>query len=184
MWDPVVRELSGEFRIVTPDLPGHGTRAGEPFRLEVAVTAVRDAALALSPSPVVLAGDSLGGYVALAAAAAVGSQLRGAFLSGCTANFQGPAGWLHVAQVGLTHLFDPAKLHARLAERVAREYAAGPAVVEAGLRPAAFAEAVAELRRRDSRAELARLEVAVLLVNGIHDWPHRLGERRMLAAGP
>src|SRR5690606_39795796 len=49
---------------VAPDLPGHGRRAGEPFTLDGAVAAVEEAAASLA-GDVVVAGLSLGGYLAL-----------------------------------------------------------------------------------------------------------------------
>jgi len=37
MWAPQRETLSREYRVTAPDLPGHGTRAGEPFEMETAV---------------------------------------------------------------------------------------------------------------------------------------------------
>ncbi|MEO8451525.1 MAG: alpha/beta hydrolase [Gemmatimonadota bacterium] len=182
MWDPVAAELMADFEILTPDLPGHGSRMGEPFRLAAAVTIVRDLVSSLAPAPVVLVGDSLGGYVSLASASTLGGRLKGAVLGGCTANFQGPASVPYAAQIGLTKLVPPAKLQTRLEQRIPKDYAAGAAILKGGIRPAAFAEAVAELKRVSFRAELAGLEVPILFVNGARDWLHRLGERGTLAA--
>lgn len=68
-------------------------------------------------------------------------------------------------------------------KRIAREYRSGAAILEGGIRPAAFAEAVAELRRVDFRALLSRLDLPVLFVNGTRDWSHRVGEPKTVAAG-
>ncbi|MCX2962679.1 alpha/beta fold hydrolase [Gordonia aquimaris] len=51
--------------VATPDLPGHGTRADERFDIDGAVQAVLDAIDSLG-RPAVVAGMSLGGYVAMA----------------------------------------------------------------------------------------------------------------------
>ena len=182
MWDPVAAALGADFRIAAPDLPGHGARAGEPFTLEAAGAVVRATAQALAPAPVVLCGDSLGGYVALASARGLGAQLQGGVLAGWTTSFRGPAVLGYLAQIALSGLLPPDRLQARLAQRIRRDYAAGPAVLEAGIRPAAFAEAVAELRRADFRALLAAFPAPVLLLNGARDWGHRLGERGARAA--
>jgi pimeloyl-ACP methyl ester carboxylesterase len=133
---------------------------------------------------VVLCGDSLSGYVALVAAPALGDALTGAVLGGCSASFRGLATLPYLAQTALTRLVPAAVLERRLAEQVVRDYAAGPGVVEAGLRPAAFAEAVRELRRVDVRAALARFPAPIVLVNGTRDWNHRVGERGAMAARP
>ncbi|WP_193106185.1 alpha/beta fold hydrolase [Brachybacterium sp. FME24] len=61
------------YRVVTPDLPGHGTRRAEPFTLAAATTtildAVRSAAETVGPAAVHLVGSSLGGMLAIHAAA-------------------------------------------------------------------------------------------------------------------
>lgn len=184
MWSPVAADLRADFTVLTPDLPGHGTRAGEPFSLRRAVEVVHEAAGSLGGVPVVLAGDSLGGYVAIAAAAGLAGRLAGALLSGCTADFQGPMGLAFVAQVALTRILPAAPLEAKLRRRIAAEFEAGPAILAGAIRTAAFAEAVAELRRFDARAALAAIQAPVVLVNGARDWQQRLGERGVLRAAP
>ena len=62
MWAPVRRILEARgYEVLAPDLPGHGIRRDEPFSLEAAVRTVQDAVASVAPSPVVVAGDSLGG---------------------------------------------------------------------------------------------------------------------------
>src|SRR6476619_3478220 len=93
MWDPVRRILEARgYRVLTPDLPGHGARRGETYTLEGAVETVRKAVASVAPAPVVVAGDSLGGYTTMASAGALpAAQLRGIVASGCTLVFEGPA---------------------------------------------------------------------------------------------
>ncbi|MDO5627379.1 MAG: alpha/beta hydrolase [Mobilicoccus sp.] len=51
--------------VVLVDLPGHGTRTGEAYTTDAAVAVVAEAIDAAPPgAPIVLAGHSLGGYVA------------------------------------------------------------------------------------------------------------------------
>ncbi|MFD0883908.1 alpha/beta fold hydrolase, partial [Streptosporangium algeriense] len=57
MWDPVIEHLDRPARAI--DLPGHGTRAGEPFSMDEAVSAVAAAIDSLGGNAVV-AGLSLG----------------------------------------------------------------------------------------------------------------------------
>lgn len=69
-WD-VYRRLLPDVDVRTPDLPGHGSRVGEPFTREAAVATVAAEVDGAAPGqPVVLAGHSLGGYVAALYAAA------------------------------------------------------------------------------------------------------------------
>lgn len=99
-WDPQVRLLASDpslaerLEVVTPDLPGHGARATEPFTLDAAIDVI-DAAvesvIAMSPSGrpapsrVVLAGHSLGGYAAMAYAEVHPRRLDGLVLLSCAA---------------------------------------------------------------------------------------------------
>jgi pimeloyl-ACP methyl ester carboxylesterase len=185
MWAPIAADLSRDYTVLTPDLPGHGSRAGEKFTLDAAVAAVVALAQSLAPSPVVLGGDSLGGYVALAAADALGDQLKGAVLAGCTANFRGPVILAYRAQVALTRMLAPATLKARLEQNIRRDFPeAAPAILAKGLAPEAYADALAELRKVDFRAVLASFPPPLLILNGGRDWTHVLGERGVRAANP
>ena len=77
-WSPQTARLAADtalgdwLDVVVPDLPGHGARSAEPFTLDRAVGAVAAAVEANADPPVervVLAGHSLGGYVAATYAA-------------------------------------------------------------------------------------------------------------------
>ena len=86
VWVAQQAALSGEFRTIALDLPGHGTRADEPFTLDGAADAlsvtIRDEA---SAGRAVVVGLSLGGYVAMALAAREPDRIRGLVVSGATA---------------------------------------------------------------------------------------------------
>src|SRR5881394_46525 len=70
-WNPVRRHLDPRWRVLAIDLPGHGARRGERYTVEGAAEAVAAAAKAVAPAKVVLIGDSLGGYSAMAASASI-----------------------------------------------------------------------------------------------------------------
>src|SRR5690606_33865580 len=74
---------------VAPDLPGHGRRAGEPFTLDGAVAAVEEAAASLA-GDVVVAGLSLGGYLALHWAARTERPVAAGVAAGRTARPRDP----------------------------------------------------------------------------------------------
>ena len=69
-WAPQVALLEEEFDLVLPDLPGHGSRAAEPFTLDRAVGAIAETvdgpARVGRDGRVILVGHSLGGYAAMA----------------------------------------------------------------------------------------------------------------------
>jgi pimeloyl-ACP methyl ester carboxylesterase len=185
MWAPIAADLSRDYNVLTPDLPGHGSRAGERFTLAAAVETVTGLAKSLAPAPVVLAGDSLGGYVSLASASALGDQLKGAVLAGCTAHFQGPVLLMFKAQLALTRMLSPETLKARLEASIRKEYPqAASAILSGGLAPGTFADAVAELRKVDFAAVLASFTPPLLLINGSRDLAHVFGERRARHANP
>lgn len=68
MWLPVARRLSSETeRILLVDLPGHGgTGVPDEIGLEISADGVRDAMARVGMGRAVIAGLSMGGYVALA----------------------------------------------------------------------------------------------------------------------
>jgi pimeloyl-ACP methyl ester carboxylesterase len=177
MWDPVRRLLEPRWRVITPDLPGHGARRDEAFTLQGAVDTVVEAARGVAPAPVIVGGDSLGGYTALASAASLPrSQLLGLVLGGATANFEGAAlrallmrQWLVLGLAALLGEKGVAKLLAKDLRKMGISQADIAALTAAGLNPRVFPQAVAALRGIDFRARLAAVEQPVLIVNGGKD---------------
>jgi len=189
MWDPVRVRLEPHYTVVAPDLPGHGSRAGVPYTLAAAVEVVRDAVLAVAPKPVILVGDSLGGYTAMAASLHVPpAQLRGLVLGGCSSNIRGtrlPPYLLQISMIGLLRtLMGPTRLQERIAKqlatRVAPEHAA--AMIAAGIHPEVFSECVWALNAVDFRELVSRIPVPLLFVNGGKDGGHVRFESRFVAA--
>lgn len=66
MWSGVARVLASKFRVLKPDLPGHGENTVPPPSSLEGHADFLEALLAGLPGPVGLAGFSMGGYVALA----------------------------------------------------------------------------------------------------------------------
>jgi len=86
MWLPQTRDLSGEFHTVAPDLPGHGTRAGKPFRMEPAIDVLEDTLETHVDGSAVLVGLSLGGYAATEYAYRHPDEVNALVLSGSSVN--------------------------------------------------------------------------------------------------
>jgi pimeloyl-ACP methyl ester carboxylesterase len=102
-WAVQIAALSGAYRCVAPDLPGHGTAAGTPFTLETAADHVLAVLDRESPDrPVLLVGLSLGGYVAMTVAARRPERVAGLAISGATAE---PVGVRSLAYRGLATIF-------------------------------------------------------------------------------
>jgi pimeloyl-ACP methyl ester carboxylesterase/predicted ester cyclase len=64
-WQPVVERLSGEFRCVTVDLPGHGATPGPPRRLTDVAAELRTLLDALDVERPLLVGHSMGAVLAV-----------------------------------------------------------------------------------------------------------------------
>lgn len=83
--------LLPEAEVVAIDFPGHGSRLGEPFTAESALASIAAAVDGCAPGqPVVLAGHSLGGYLAMLYAARHPSALNALVLIGSSAEPEGP----------------------------------------------------------------------------------------------
>jgi pimeloyl-ACP methyl ester carboxylesterase len=119
-WAPQLDRLAAEgwLDVVVPDLPAHGTRADEPFTLERAVGAVAAAVESVPiPATVVLAGHSLGGYVAATYAAAYPRRLDGLVLLGAAAVPRGAGAAAYRAVARLTERAGPVRM-TRINDRV------------------------------------------------------------------
>jgi pimeloyl-ACP methyl ester carboxylesterase len=79
VWSRQVEAFSGEYRVVTLDLAGHGASGGDraSWSLEAFGEDVRSAVEALAPGRVVLIGHSMGGPVALDASRRMPERLAG-----------------------------------------------------------------------------------------------------------
>ncbi|MFJ3880998.1 alpha/beta fold hydrolase [Streptomyces sp. NPDC090077] len=187
MWDPHTRRLAPRFRITAPDLPGHGTQRDRPFSLEEAVArvglAVEEAALATGRRPLV-AGASLGGYVALAYGAAHPATAAAVLVQGSTARPDRFTGRIYRGAARAIGALGPARA-ARLGDAALRRRLPAEsyeAVMGGGLTLHAFAEVVEDLTRRDFLNVAGRCRLPVLFVNGLGDPLFRAQEKEFLAA--
>jgi pimeloyl-ACP methyl ester carboxylesterase len=90
-WTAQITGLADAFHCLAPDLPGHGTRAEEPFSVAGAADDVvglieREA----HDGRAILVGLSLGGYVAMDVAARWPDRVAGLAIAGATADPVGP----------------------------------------------------------------------------------------------
>jgi pimeloyl-ACP methyl ester carboxylesterase len=178
VWDVVRPQLDTAYRVLTPDLPGHGARRDEKYTLEGAVATIVAAAQSVAPASVVLAGDSLGGYTAMAAAAALPpEQLRGLVLAGCSANMAGRT--LMKLQMRsalfttMVALFGEQRIVRKsMGQSLAKlglDAADFAASIDAGISLRAFPQAVAALSHVDFLGKLRAINQPVVLVNGSLD---------------
>jgi len=143
-----------------PDLAGHGARREEPFTYDGALADI-DTWISACAEPPILVGDSLGGYLAIAAAARAGTRVAGVVAGGCTYPLDGGAGALSylsdLAGDALVSLLGSARIERWLDRSFARLTA---------------------------RLEVGADDVPTIYINGAFDYPIRLGERAFARATP
>jgi 2-succinyl-6-hydroxy-2,4-cyclohexadiene-1-carboxylate synthase len=87
-WDPVASALGKSYRVIAPDIRGHGTSAGHmPATLE----GVLEDLEALAPDRFTLVGYSMGGRIALHAALALPDRVQRLVLIGASPGIADPA---------------------------------------------------------------------------------------------
>ena len=187
MWDPVRRHLDPALRVIALDLPGHGAHRDVDYSLDGATADVLLAARSVAPAPVILVGDSLGGYTAMAAAPRLPrGQLAGLVLAGSSGNIGATGAARLLAQSAfvraLSVLFAEDKLAARALGRFGIEGADAQAIVAAGVNFRAIAPAGRSLAGVDFRALLSAVDVPVLIINGSLDRNAMAQEASFLAA--
>ena len=190
MWDAVRRHLNPRYRLIAPDLPGHGARRGETFTLAGAIETVQASVASVAGAPVVLVGDSLGGYTAQAAAPLIAeAQLKGLVLGGSTAVLKGPNVLPYVATVGLFRLLiglfgEPPLIRTWVPRSLRRQGLAEhdiQSLADAGLGVRVFGQAVAALRGFDALKNLVAISPPILFINGDRDTGMVRGEPQFLA---
>ncbi len=186
-WAPQRALLEDRYRVLTPDLPGHGERAAEPFTLQRAAEVVENvlaAELAASGQPAILIGLSLGGYVAMDVAARRPGLVGGLVLAGASAE---PTGILAIPIRALELLLDriPGAIQTKVNARYFRwRYPAEVAMpmIEGGFWPAGGAEALRALRGERFIPRLADYPGPTLILNGAWDPFFRWGAPAFAAA--
>ncbi|HEY3335775.1 MAG TPA: alpha/beta hydrolase [Candidatus Limnocylindrales bacterium] len=171
-WAPQLRRLSGSYRCVSVDLPGHGTRAAEPFTITAATAAVVAAIDAEAASGrALVVGLSLGGYMALETAEAYPDRVLGLVLAGCSAEPVGPssapfrafATLMERLSPGVLRVLNVAFFRARYRRPIAEP------IIEGGFWHAGGARAIRILLGRRFIDRLSRLWTPVTIVNGALD---------------
>lgn len=187
MWLPQLRGLSDTFHVIAPDLPGHGALAHVRFNFANAAKTLADVIRQAAQGRALVAGLSLGGYVAMDLARRSPDLVAGLVLSGASFNFDGVLGpylkfasWL--MQRGWLKLG-----HEKSEERVRRMFPPALADVaeeqmRAGVYPDMLAASYEELAGRDFSAALAEYPGPSLILNGERDKSSRKGEGKFVSA--
>lgn len=188
IWLPQLQGLSDEFRVLAPDLPGHGDRAAESFTFAAAARVVGDVIREHAGGRAVVAGLSLGGYVAIELAHRDPALLTGLVLTGCSVNFRGAIGlYLRTVAWAMRRGWlpdNPRKTEARTRRLFPPALAdIAEAQVAAGLHSAPLGVAFGEMAGRDFSRMLDGFPHPLFILNGGSDrMPVRAAERFALGA--
>lgn len=182
MWGPQVERLRDRYRCLTVDLPGHGALADRPYSVEGAVEVIRTAIEEGAGGRALVVGLSLGGYSAIAAAAAYPALVRGLAIAGASME---PVGLARLAYLwyGWSLRLLPAGVVHRVGVGLFRR-AYGPAVgaaIARGFDSRAGGTAVLRLAGERFRPRLLAYGGPILVINGDLDLWFRLGERGFVA---
>jgi pimeloyl-ACP methyl ester carboxylesterase len=171
-WAPQLRLLSGGYRCVAVDLPGHGTRAEEPFTIDAATAAVVAAIDAEAASGrALIVGLSLGGFIAVDTAEAYPDRVLGVVLAGCSAE---PVGMTTLPFRGFAWLmerFAPPGMRALSLAFFRTRYrrTISQPIVDGGFWAIGGAVAIRTLLGRRYLDRVSRLWTPVTIVNGAFD---------------
>jgi pimeloyl-ACP methyl ester carboxylesterase len=187
MWLPQLRGLSYRYRVIAPDLPGHGGRAGEPFTFAGASRALSEVIESEAGGRALVVGASLGGYVAIDLAHRDPARVAGLVIAGASRNFMGALG-LYLRIVGGAMRRGWIKqTRERAEERTRRLFS--PALadiaeeqIKAGVYPDSLGPAFAEMAGRDFQLLLADYPGPTLILNGERDAGPRAGAARFARA--
>jgi len=183
-WLPQLRDLADEYRLIAVDLPGHGSLAQQRFSLDDAAAHVASMIEEEAGGRALVAGLSLGGYVAIELARTQPERVAGLVLTGCSAN---PRGVLTVIP-NTVRLFTRAvggrwltmvnevNFRARYGDELATEQ------VEAGFFFHAVQDALRALGGKNFLNKLREYAGPVLILNGERDSLYRIEEVLFLMA--
>ena len=184
-WQPQVDMLQDQYRIINPDLPGHGTLADFPFMMVGAIQTLEAAVEMNNIQRMLLVGASLGGHVATLYASLHPEHTAGLLISGASMNFNGlVGGWTRLVGKLMPRLFSPTRLQQTAEQSMRKKWPADTVegLLKGGLYPAGAFQSFRELPDYDFKTLLQKVQAPVLILNGELDRPNRKQEQEFVSA--
>jgi len=184
MWQPQMDSLAAEFRVIAPDLAGHGALRREPFHVETCIAEIARVVDDAANGRALVVGLSLGGYMAMEFGARYPQKAAGLVIASASVE---PRGWYNIPYRILSRTMD--KVPEPLANALNRwlfllvygKKRAQPLIV-GGFFMRGGASGIREVMKREYVPKLAAYPGPVLLLNGARDLGFRMHEKRFLAA--
>ncbi len=187
MWQPQLSALSDRFKVIAPDLPGHGSLAATPFTFDRAVETLARVIETEARGRALVVGLSLGGYVAIELARQHPGRVAGLVLSGCSLNFRGALGTYLAVVSWLMRRGWLSQSRAKAEQKTRKIFPpaladVAEAQIEAGVYPEALAPAFAEMAHQDFSGHLSEYAGPTLILNGANDSASKRGAEAFVAA--
>lgn len=184
MWQPQVERLSGEFRVITVDLAGHGSLKDEMFHVKRSAEELAAVIDEAANGRALVAGLSLGGYIAMEFGARYPEKAAGLVIASASVE---PQRWYAFPYAVLSQLME--KLPEPWLNWISRKFfvwAYGERRAQPLIAPGFFmrggAAGIREVMHEKFAPKLAAYPGPVLLLNGARDLGFRLHEKKFLAA--
>lgn len=184
IWADAARRLAPRFRVIAPDLPGHGAAQGFPPTVDGAAEMLRG--LVAGAGPVTLVGWSLGATVAWRYLARFGGEgVRGMVAVDMSPRVARAPDWTLGLRGGLALPQAPAAIAEGMFGRAGTSPVLPRAEAEARIAACdlgAMAAVWASLIEADERAGIARLPVPMLVIHGAQSRLYPAATAEWLAA--
>lgn len=186
LWHPQIDALAEHFHVFAPDLPGHGALAEKTFSVDAAVQTITDLIEKENIKSPIIAGISLGGYVAMVHAKRHPELSGGLVLSGSSMNLNGVNGlsYLGVALMIKIKGVDWIEENSRKSLHKIIPEDALPGLLEGGLYYRDTSKIFGQLAMKNYHKMLKDYPHPVLLLNGADDVPNCKGAEKILAVLP